>query len=81
MNIRLALATEFLPLQPERCRRLGLIVHGLVTNAARHACFEARTGEIKIKLSSNRRGGELRHPGQWIAAVAERCGARTADQQ
>jgi two-component sensor histidine kinase len=51
MNIRLALATESLPLQPERCRRLGMIVHGLVSNAARHACFEARTGEIKIKLT------------------------------
>jgi two-component sensor histidine kinase len=51
MNIRLALATEALPLQPERCRQLGLIVHGLVTNAARQACFEARTGEIKIKLT------------------------------
>ena len=29
MSIRLSLATESLPLQPERCRRLGLIVHGL----------------------------------------------------
>jgi two-component sensor histidine kinase len=51
MNIRLALATESLPLEPERCRRLGLIVHGLVTNAAKHACFGARTGEIRVKLS------------------------------
>jgi two-component sensor histidine kinase len=51
MNIRLALATESLPLEPERCRRLGLIVHGLVTNAAKHACFEARTGEIRVKLT------------------------------
>ena len=51
MNIRLALATESLPLQPERCRRLGLIVHGLVTDAAKHACFEARTGEITVKLT------------------------------
>jgi two-component sensor histidine kinase len=51
MNIRLALATASLPLQPERCRRLGLIVHELVTNAARNACFDARTGEIKIKLT------------------------------
>lgn len=51
MNIRLALATESLPLQPERCRQLGLIVHALVTNAATHASFEARTGEIKIKLT------------------------------
>jgi two-component sensor histidine kinase len=51
MNIRLAIVTESLPLQSERCRQLGLIVHGLVTNAARHGCFEARTGEIKIKLT------------------------------
>ena len=51
MNIRLAIATESLPLEPERCRRLGLIVHGLVTDAAKHACFDARTGEIRIKLS------------------------------
>src|SRR4029079_753161 len=36
MNIRLALETESLPLQPERCRRLGLIVHGLVTDVAKH---------------------------------------------
>jgi two-component sensor histidine kinase len=51
MNIRLALETESLPFQPERCRRLGLIVHGLVTDAAKHACFEARTGEITVKLT------------------------------
>ncbi|WP_375787768.1 histidine kinase dimerization/phosphoacceptor domain -containing protein [Bradyrhizobium sp. Pha-3] len=51
MNIGLVLATESLPLQPDRCRRLGLIVHGLVADAAKHACFETRTGEIRIKLS------------------------------
>ena len=51
MNIRLSLATESLPLEPERCRRLGLIVHGLVADAAKHACFEARAGEIKVKLT------------------------------
>jgi two-component sensor histidine kinase len=51
MNIRLALATESLPLESERCRRLGLIVHGLVTNAAKHACFDARSGEIRVKLT------------------------------
>ena len=39
MNIRLVLATESLPLQSERCRWLGLIVHGLVTNAPKHACL------------------------------------------
>jgi len=51
MNIQLAFATESLPLQSERCRRLGLIVHGLVSNAAKHACFDARTGEIRVKLT------------------------------
>jgi two-component sensor histidine kinase len=51
MNIGLALATESVPLQSERCWRLGLIVHELVTNAANHACFDARAGAIKIKLT------------------------------
>ncbi len=51
MNIGLALATESLPLQSERCWRLGLIVHELVTDAAKHACFDARTGEIRIRLT------------------------------
>ena len=51
MNIRLAFATQSLPLRPERCRRLGLIVHELVANAARNACFDARDGQIKIKLT------------------------------
>ncbi len=51
MNIRLAFATQSLALQPERCRHLGLIVHELVMHAARHACFDARTGQISIKLT------------------------------
>ena len=51
MNIRLAFTTQSLPLRPERCRRLGLIVHELVTNAARNACFDAQDGQIKIKLT------------------------------
>lgn len=51
MGIRLAFATESLPLQSERCWRLGLIVHDLIVNAAKHAYFDARAGEIKVKLS------------------------------
>ena len=51
MNIRLAFATQSIPLRPERCRRLGLIVHDLVADAARNACFGARDGQIKIKLT------------------------------
>ena len=50
MNIHLLLSTETLPLEAERCWLAGLIVHELVTNAVRHACFEGREGEIKVKL-------------------------------
>ena len=51
MNIQLAFATQSLALQPERCRHLGLIVHELVMHAARHACFDTRAGQIRIKLT------------------------------
>lgn len=51
MSIQLALATQSVVLEAERSWRLGLIVHGLVTSAATHACFDGRTGHIKIKLT------------------------------
>jgi two-component sensor histidine kinase len=51
MGIRLEFATESLPLQSERCGRLGLIVHDLIVTAAKHAYFDARAGEIKVKLT------------------------------
>jgi two-component sensor histidine kinase len=57
MNIRLVLSADTLPLQSERCWRLALAVYELVTNAARHACFDAREGEIKI---------ELMRAGSWV---------------
>ena len=50
MNIRLLLSIDTLPLESERCWRLALAVYELVTNAVRHACFDGRDGEIKIKL-------------------------------
>ena len=50
MNIHLVLAAETLPLESERCWRLALAIYELVTNAVRHACFDGRDGEIKIKL-------------------------------
>jgi two-component sensor histidine kinase len=55
MEIQLTFATECLPLQSQRCWRLGLIVHDLIATAAKHACFDARTGEIEVRLT--RRGG------------------------
>ncbi|MDA9503835.1 histidine kinase [Bradyrhizobium sp. CCBAU 11386] len=55
MDIQLTFASECLPLQSQRCWRLGLIVHDLIATAAKHACFDARTGEIEVRLT--RRGG------------------------
>ncbi len=51
MQIRVVIAADFLPLRSDRCRRLGLMVHELVTNAARHACFGGRDGQIRVELS------------------------------
>ena len=57
MNIHLLLSIDTLPLESERCWRLALAVYELVTNAVRHACFDGRDGEIKIKLMSTRSRG------------------------
>ena len=51
MQIRVVIAADPLPLQSDRCRRLGLMVHELVTNAARHGCFGGRDGQIRVELS------------------------------
>ena len=51
IGVHLSFQADTLPLEPERCWRLGMAVHELVTNSARHACFDGRAGEIKIKLS------------------------------
>ena len=50
MNIHLLLSIDTLPLELERCWRLALAVYELVTKSVRHACFDGRDGEIKIKL-------------------------------
>jgi two-component sensor histidine kinase len=39
-----------LPLEGERCWRLGLIVSELLTNVARHAQFDAGQPELRVKL-------------------------------
>jgi two-component sensor histidine kinase len=51
IGVHLSFQADTLPLEPERCWRLGMAVHELMMNAARHACFDGRVGEIKIKLS------------------------------
>lgn len=50
VNIRLVLAADPLLLEADRCWRLGLVVHELMTNSARHACFDNRDGKIRIEL-------------------------------
>lgn len=50
INIHLLLSADALPLESERCWRLALAVYELVTNSLRHACFDGRDGEVKIKL-------------------------------
>jgi two-component sensor histidine kinase len=50
LNVHLLIAADTLPLESDRCWQLGLIIHELVTNAARHACFENGNGEIRVEL-------------------------------
>jgi two-component sensor histidine kinase len=50
LKINFVLAAEPLKLQSHKCWRLGMIVHELITNAARHA-FAGRNGEIRVELS------------------------------
>ena len=56
MNIEFGFAADYLLLESDRCWRLGLAVNELLTNSARHACFDNRNGEIRVEL---RRGGTL----------------------
>ena len=56
LNLHLVIAADTLPLESDRCWQLGLIIHELVTNAARHACFENGDGEIRVEL---RRSGAV----------------------
>jgi two-component sensor histidine kinase len=51
IGVHLSFQADTLPLEPERCWRLGMAVHELMMNAARHACFDGRAGEIKLKVS------------------------------
>jgi two-component sensor histidine kinase len=48
-EISLVLSAQSLRLQAERCWRLGMIVHELISNAARHA-FANRGGAIRVAV-------------------------------
>ena len=55
LGIKLVLATETVWLHSERCWRLGLIVHELITNAARHALFQEGNGEVEVDLPGGKK--------------------------
>jgi two-component sensor histidine kinase len=74
IGIHLSFQADTLPLEPERCWRLGMAVYELIMNAARHACFDGRAGEIKIKVSLAS-GGQLHRCGQRDALGAVETGA------
>jgi len=50
LSIRLLFSADDLRLEGERCWKLGLIVSELLTNVARHAQFDDRHPEAKVKL-------------------------------
>ncbi len=78
MNLHLVFAVDALPLESDRCWQLGLIVHELVTNAARHASFENGNGEIRVELT--RSGASVNcivaDNGSASAAPKPGCGLR-----
>jgi two-component sensor histidine kinase len=50
LGIRVLYSADDLRLEGERCWRLGLIVSELLTNVARHAQFDDRQPEARVKL-------------------------------
>src|SRR5882762_6189871 len=50
LAIRVLFSADDLRLEGERCWKLGLIVSELLTNAARHAQFDARDPELRVEL-------------------------------
>jgi two-component sensor histidine kinase len=48
-GVTLELEAEHLMMPPDKCWRLGMMVHELITNAVRHA-FDDRKGVIRVEL-------------------------------
>lgn len=81
-SIRLLCSADDLRLEGERCWKLGLIVSELLTNVARHARFDDRHPEAKVKLrltgnvercsvSDNGSASDLVVRGRGLAIVGE----------
>jgi two-component sensor histidine kinase len=50
LAIRVLLSADTLRLEGERCWKVGLIVSELLTNVARHAQFDGKDPELRVKL-------------------------------
>ena len=50
LGINLVFAADRLPVQADRCWRLALALHELVSNAAQHASFDGPYSEIRVEL-------------------------------
>ena len=81
MEIQLVLAASPVRLDAQRCWRLGMIVHELITNAARHA-FGCGAGKIRVELThaggfvecnvlDNGSAAECHRPGHGLTIIRE----------
>lgn len=86
LDIRLLCSADDLRLEGERCWKLGLIVSELLTNVARHARFDDRHPEVKVKLllannvvrcavSDNGSASDLTVRGRGLTIVGELAGS------
>lgn len=86
LNIRLLCSADDLRLEGERCWKLGLIVSELLTNVARHAQFDDRDPEAKVRLllagsvvrcavSDNGSASDLVVRGRGLTIVGELAGS------
>ena len=80
LKINFVLAAEPLKLQSHKCWRLGMIVHELITNAARHA-FAGRKGEIRVELSRAGALVECRVLDNRFGSGKRSAGARAQDHR
>jgi two-component sensor histidine kinase len=82
LSIHLSCSADDLRLEGERCWKLGLIVSELITNVARHARFDDRHPEAKVKLllagnvvrcgvSDNGSASDLIERGRGLTIVGE----------
>jgi two-component sensor histidine kinase len=80
-EIRLVIVAQPLQLEADRCWRLGMIVHELINNAARHA-FARGKGDIRIELAragafvecsvqDNGSAAQSAQPGRGLTIIAE----------